>query len=208
MCFPILGSRCHSASVIPFICSAEITRVVTFVPKRKTVQEACCGRGNFVLKSVSKSSSELHSHSLTLPKERDGISVSAFSTPRMCTGVRGHVCLTLSRKASARTSRAATRNLRDAILVTQLIIGELSLNSAICLCARSGAIPSRHSHRSSSPAISRSELLILPLGLLKDTRSADMSVGHCRRKTVGGSADSSPSMTPLTPWLEASTMPM
>ncbi len=47
MCLPNLGSCCHSASVIPFICNAEITRVVTFDPNKKTVQEACCGRRIF-----------------------------------------------------------------------------------------------------------------------------------------------------------------
>ncbi len=88
MCFPILGSCCHLASVIPFIRSAEITCVITFEPKRKTVQEACCGRGNFVLKRVKISVSDLHSH----------------STPGMCTGVSGHVCLTFRRRASAYTS--------------------------------------------------------------------------------------------------------
>ena len=81
MCLPILGSRCHSASVIPFICNAEITRVITFDPNRKTVQEACCGRGNFLLKRVRNLVSDLHSHSFTLPNEREGMSVSAFSTP-------------------------------------------------------------------------------------------------------------------------------
>ena len=104
VCFPILGSRCHSASVIPVIRNAEITRVIIFDPNRKTVQEACCGRGNLVLKSVRKLVSDLHSHSLTLPNEREGMSVSAFLTPGLCTGVRGHVCWMFRWRASARTS--------------------------------------------------------------------------------------------------------
>ena len=80
VCFPILGSRCHSASVIPVIRNTEITRVIIFDPNRKTVEEACCGRGNSVLKSVRKSVSDLHSHSLTLPNKREGMSGSAFSS--------------------------------------------------------------------------------------------------------------------------------
>jgi hypothetical protein len=77
-CLPILGSRCHLATLVPCIRNAEITRVVTFVLKRKTVQEACCGRGKVLLNSVSKLSSDLHSQFFTLPKECDGMSVSAF----------------------------------------------------------------------------------------------------------------------------------
>ena len=88
MCLPILGSRCHLASIVPCICNAEITRIVTFELRRKTVQEACCGRGKVLLKSVSKSSSDLHSHSFTLPKDRDGMSVSAFSMPGIKQGGR------------------------------------------------------------------------------------------------------------------------
>jgi hypothetical protein len=104
MCVPIFGSRCHSASVISCICNTEITRVIVFEPNRKIVQDACCGRGNLLLNKVRNSVSDLQSHSCTLPKDRDGISVSAFSTPGMCTGVSGHVCLMLMRSASARTS--------------------------------------------------------------------------------------------------------
>ena len=112
----------------------------------------------------------------------------------------------LRRRVSARTSWAATRDVRDAIFVTQLTDGELSLNKAMCLWARSGAIPSRHSQRSRYPAISRSELVIFPLGLSIEISSFVMSGGHCNRKTVGGRSKSSPMTTPPAPWLEASTM--
>jgi len=171
VCFPILGSRCHSASVIPIICNAEITCVIIFDPNRKTVQEACRGRGNLVLKSVRKLVSDLHSHFLTLPNEREGMPVSAFPMPGICTGVRGHVCWMFRWTASARTSWAATRDFREAIFVTQLTEGELSLKSAICLWQRSFAVPSIQSHKSRYPAISRSEFVSLPLGLSKDTTS-------------------------------------
>ncbi len=104
VCLPIAGSRCHSSSVIPFICSAEVTRVVTLVSNWKIVQEAWFGRGNVELKRVSRSLSDLQCHSRTLPNDRDGISVSAFSTPGMCIDVSGHKRLMLRRSASARTS--------------------------------------------------------------------------------------------------------
>ena len=92
--------------------------------------------------------------------------------------------------------------------MTQLTEGELSLKSAICLWQRSFAVPSMQSHKSRYPAISRSELVSLPLGLSKDATSFRISSGHCKRKTVGVISDSSPMTTPPTPWLEASTMPM
>ncbi len=84
----------------------------------------------------------------------------------------------------------------EAIFATQLTVGELLLNKATCLCAMSGATPSRHSHNRNNPTISSSELLMHPLGLLKDTRSTDMSAGHGKQKIVGGIDESSPTMTP------------
>ena len=92
--------------------------------------------------------------------------------------------------------------------MTQLTDGELSLKSAMCLWQRSFAVPSMHSQRRRYPAISRSEFVILPLGLSKDTTSFRISSGHCKRNTVGGISESSPMTTPPTPWLEASTMPI
>jgi hypothetical protein len=208
MCFLILGSCCHSASIIPFICSAEITRVVTFVSKWKTVHNAWLGRGNLLLKSVSKLLLVLHSHSLTLLNKCKGMSVRAFSMPGIQTGVSGHVCLMLRQRASTRTSCAAIHDFCNAILLTQLTVGKLLLNSAMCLCAKSGAIASTQSHRNSRPAISRSELLSFPAGLSKETRSFDFAVGHWSQKTVGGRSKSSLTTTPPTLWLEALTIPM
>ncbi len=130
-------------------------------------------------------------HSGTLPNDREGISVSAFSMPGICTGVIGHDCLMFSCSTSARTSWAATRDFLEAILVVQLTDGELSPNNATCLWASVGATPSRHSHRRSSP-----------VGFSKETISLEISGGHCSRKMVGGSSESSPMTTPPTPcWM-------
>ncbi len=112
------------------------------------------GSGIFLLKRVSKSSSVWQCHSSTLPNKRDGISVRAFLTPGMCTGVRGQVCLIFRQRASARTSQAAICDFLEAILLTQLTVGKLSPNKVMCLCARFGAVPSRQSHNRNRPAIS------------------------------------------------------
>ncbi len=149
MCLQIFGSRCYSAKVIPYIRSAEITRVVTFVLNWKHVQDACSGNGNVSLNKVSKASSEQQCHSGMLPNERKVISVRAFLVPGMCTGVNGQACVRFTRNASARTSCAATRD---------FTVGELLLNKATCLCAMSGATPSRQSCNRSNPAISSLEL--------------------------------------------------
>jgi hypothetical protein len=105
-------------------------------------------------------------------------------------------------------SSAAMHDFCNAILLTQLTVGELSLNNAMCLCAKSSAIASMQSHGNSSHAISRLELLIFPAGFLIETRSLEISLGQWKRKTVGGSFESSPTTTPPTPWLDASTIPM
>ncbi len=196
---PIFGSPCHSAKVIPFICSAEITRVVTFVLNWKHVQDACSGRGNLSLKRVSKSQSDGQYHSCTLPNDRKGISVKAFLTPGMCTRVSGHDCLMFRRSASAQTNCAATLDFLEAILITQLTLGELLPNKAMCLCAKSGATPSRQSHKRSNPAILRSEFVIRPRGFLNVTKLFVMSTGHYKQNTVGRTGDNSPKITPPTP---------
>ncbi len=122
--------------------------------------------------------------------------------------VNGHVCWMLRWRASARTSCAVIRDFCNAILLTQLTVGELLLKSVMCLWAKSGAIALTQSHRNSRPAISRSELLIFPIGLLKDTRFSDTVVDHWSQKTIGGSSESSLTTTPQTLWLNASTIPM
>ncbi len=175
--------------------------------KRKTVHGICLGRGKDRLKRVSKFLSVFQAHSFTLPNERDGMSVRAFLTPGMCTGVIGHVFFTFRRIARARTSFAAIHNFLDAIFSTQLIVGKLSLNRATCLCAMLQTMASIQSHSNSRPAISRSELVIEPCGLSDDTKLAAMSLGYSRQKTVGGIPESSPITMPPTPWLDASTIP-
>ena len=78
---------------------------------------------------------------------------------------------------------------------------------AMHFSCRESQTPSITSHRKSIPAISRSKLVMLPVGFVNDFMSALISGGHSQRNTVGTHVKSLLTMTPLTPWLEASTMP-
>ena len=125
----------------------------------------------------------------------------------MCVVISGHALLAFMRIASACTNCSATRDCLDANLSIQLIDGVLSPSSDIDFSFKSPPTSSITIHANSIPAISRSELVILPLGFVRDFTSFVMSSGHCHRKTVGIHLDPSPNTTPPTPWLDASTMP-
>ena len=58
-----------------------------------------------------------------------------------------------------------TPDRRDASRVTQLTVGELSLNSVTRFLRRVGHTPSMTNHSRSSPTISKLEFVIPPLGL-------------------------------------------
>ena len=126
---------------------------------------------------------------------------------RMCSGVSGNAPLTFSCKANARMSLAATSEPRAANRRTQCTVGELSLNSATCDAEPNMHTSSMANHRSRRPAISRSELVIVPFVLFSDTRSSLMNCGHSMRNTVGMHVPASPTITPPTPCFEASTKP-
>ncbi len=104
-------------------------------------------------------------------------------------------------------SCSAIRLEQDAIRCTQITVGILLLNSTTCFSLRSPQTCSITSQRMTSPASSRSELVIIPFVLATNTMSAVMPGGHWMRNTVGGHSDSSPNITPPTPWLNASTTP-
>ena len=189
------------------VCSAEISRVPSLVEGRKTVQEAWVGRGNRVLKSVSKAASVLHAQRGSDPKDLDGMSVRALSTPAMCRGVRGELWRIWSRRARTRTRFIATRECLEARRWTQWTVGVLSLIRATCLLWRGGQTASITSQRSRRPAISRSELVSVPSGFVTDTMFWRIDGGHLKRKTVGGTAMFSPMTIPPHPWPDASVMP-
>ncbi len=112
-------------------------------------------------------------------KDREGMSVSELSTPAMCRGINGEALLSWRRNASARTSCIATFECFAVRRCTQCTIGELSLNSATWALVSEGHTSSITSHSKSNPAISKSEFVMVPFGLLTDQMSAVMSGGHC-----------------------------
>jgi len=89
---------------------------------------------------------------------------------------------------------------------TQCTVGELSLNRATwASCTRQTSSITSHNMR--RPAISRSELVMVPVGLASEIMLSVMSCGHWSRNTIGATARRSPMMTPPSPCPEASVMP-
>ncbi len=126
----------------------------------------------------------------------------------MCSVVIGQTFWRLNHRARMRISCSATRLERHAICCTQLTVGLLLLNKVIRFSARGPQPCSIMSHSRMRPASSRSEFVIVPFGVASEITLAVMSGVYCNRNTVGGHSDSSPIMTPPTPWLEASTTPI
>jgi hypothetical protein len=160
-----------------------------------------------VLNNVSNSASDVQVHVELLPKEHDGMSAILLRTPSMCNGVNGQVCIVFSHRAKAWTSGSATRDRLDASLVTQLMVGKLSL-SKVTRFSRRLSQPSITNHSITSPAISKSELVSLPVGLFRDMMSCFMSSGHSQQNTTGVHVEISPSTTPPAPCPDASTIPI
>jgi hypothetical protein len=162
-----------------------------------------------VLNNVSNSASDVQVHVGLLPKEHGGMSAILLCTPSMCNGVNGQVCIVFSRRAKAWTSCSATRDRFDASLVTQLMVGKLSsLNKVTRFSRRLLQMPSITNHSITSPAISKSELVSLPVGLFRDMMSCFMLSGHSQQNTTGVHAEISPSTTPPAPCPDASTIPI
>ena len=156
-----------------------------------------------MLNKVSNSWLDLHSHFGLLPKEREGISGIKFSSPAMWRGVIGHVPFSFSWRASAQIRCAETSDPRVARRRTHPTVGELLLNRATRFSRRSPQTDSITSHKNSSPAISRSELVIFFARYCALT-----SCDHSHRKTVGTQASFLPMMTPPMPWEDASHTPI
>ncbi len=157
---------------------------------------------------MSKSASDVHVHAGLLPNKRDGMSAILLHIPLICIGVNGHVCIVFRRRARAWMSCSATRDRFDASRATQLTVGELSLKRVTRFLWRLRQTPSITSHSITSPAISKSELVSLPLGLVREMMLCLMSSGHSHQNTTGVHAEISPSTTPLVPCPDASTIPI
>ena len=159
------------------------------------------------MKRVSKSESVAHVHLGSEPNDRDGMSDIAFCIPAIWSGVRGEARVTCRRSASARSSCIAIGDFFEAIRSTHDTVGVLSLYKATWHPSRSGHIASIASHRSKSPAISRSLFVRVPVGLASEITAAVMSGGHCTLNTVSGTFLFSPIMTPPAPKDDASVIP-
>ena len=116
--------------------------------------------------------------------------------------------LVLIQRASACTKCSATSDLREARRFVHPTAGELSLNSATRFSCKGWHTASITNHRMRTPTISKSELVLVPVGFENDRTLAVTSCGHSQRKTVGMHSDVLPITTPPTPWLDASTIPM
>ncbi len=160
------------------------------------------------MNNVSNSASDVQVHLGLLPKERDGMSAILLRTPSMCNCVNGQVCIVLSRRAKVWTSCSATKGRLDASLVTQLMVGKLSLSKVTHFSRRLLQMPSITNNSITSPAISKSELVSLPVGLFRDMMSCFMLSGHSQQNTTGVHAEISPSTTPPAPCPDASTIPI
>ncbi len=119
----------------------------------------------------------------------------------------GQVRCKLNQSARTRISCSATRLDRHAMRCTQLTAGLLSLKMATRFLVSGPHTCSIMSHRITSPANSRSEFVVFPVGFESEITSADISGGYLRRKNVGLHSNSSPIIIPPTPWLDASTTP-
>ena len=161
-----------------------------------------------MLNKLSKLVLDAHVHAGLLPNDRDGTLAMAFYLPSICNGVSGQACIFLSCNTRAWTRCSATTDQCDASQVTQLTVGELSLNSVTCFFWRVGHTPLITNHSISSPAFSKPEFVIPPVGFADKIRFCLMSAGHSQQKTTGLHWVSSPNTTPPTPWPDASTIPM
>ncbi len=182
-------------------------RITTAQFGQETVQDRCWGKGKQVLNKVSNSLSSVHVQAGLLPNNLDGTSAILLRFPLMCIGVSGHACMAFRQSARAWMRCSATRDRLDASR-TQLTVGELSLNNVIRFSRKLWQTPSMTSHSITNPAISRSELVSLPVGLVNEMISCLMSSGHSHQNTTGVHADNSPKTTLPMPWPDASIMPM
>ena len=119
----------------------------------------------------------------------------------------GHAFVAHRRLARIRKSSPAGNDLFEAILSIHATEGLLSLSSTMCLWRSSGATCSIMSHKNTRPAISRSELVIVPSGFASVCSCRRTSSGHSNRNTDGTTSSVKPKMTPPTPSPDASTIP-
>ena len=157
---------------------------------------------------VRKDSSNVQCHAGVLPNDLEGTSEIELSLPSMWSVVKGQVLLVLILRASACTKCSATSDLREARHFVNPTAGELSLKSATRFPCKGWHTATITNQRMRTPAISRSEMVMVPIGFENNRTLVVTSCGPSQRKTVGMHCDVLPITTPPTPWLDASTIPM
>jgi hypothetical protein len=131
---PLLGIRSHDPSVDVIPRSSEKISILSFVLNRNIFQELACGWGNLELnmcKNFSSDTWNVSPEAFCLLKIREAVSAILLRTPaidHVCNGDAWFVC---SLTANARTSRAATIDLDELILLAQLTVGVLSHHAAV-----------------------------------------------------------------------------
>jgi len=180
-----------------FISSLEITLILILEERRKAVHDSWFGSGNEVLYNVRNVLLQGQCHRAVLPKDLDGISVIAFSSPAMWRVVSGDAFVTWSQRTRAWMSCIAIGDDFAANRCTQCTLGLLSLYNATCVSVRFPTTLLITKKSRSKAANSKSELVNVPCGLASDFTAWVTAVGHWNRKTVGGMASRSPTMTPL-----------
>jgi hypothetical protein len=152
------------------------------------------------LNRVRKDSSDVQCHAGVLPNDLEGTSEIELSLPSMWSVVKGQVLLVLIRRASACTKCSATSDFREARRFVHPTVGVLSLYSA----TRPASIINQ---RMRTPAISKSELVMMPIGFEKDRAGCDIFwpfPAKIRWDALRCFAHNNPP----TPWLDASTISM
>ena len=143
-----------------------------------SVQEFWSGKGNFELNKVRNASSESQSHSTLRPKDREGMSEMAFSSPGMCMGMSGEARPTFKMVDMALNIAAATFEFLEVIFVTQDTVGALSSSNAICKPSIEPMTIRITNNKRNIPPISRSEFVMVPPGFEDETTKARTSSGH------------------------------
>jgi hypothetical protein len=120
-----------------------------------------------------------------LPNDLEGTSEIELSLPSMWSVVKGQVLLVLIRRASACTKCSVTSDFQEARRFVHPTVGVLSLYSATRFSCKGWHTASIINQRMRTPAISKSELVMMLIGFEKDRTLAVTSFGHSQQKTVG-----------------------
>jgi hypothetical protein len=168
--------------------SSEKTKELSLVLSWNSSQESSWSRGNWVLKEFKKEGlEEAKVAAEALPagsKECEATSAMSFRQPWIETATSGEASLTLLLIMRARTRQWPMRERLDVIRRAQLTVEVLSHHAATCSFLRRTSISRTRCWRR-SPAISRSLMVMSPVGLDRETRRAVMSAGQARRYTTG-----------------------